>query len=205
MEINKLASVVSTLFSPLLVPTYAVGLSLATTILVLTPLRTRVGVVAAIFMITCVFPMLVIGVLWKAGYVTDPGLNKRTERTVPYLVTMASYIGAGFYLWRVHAPLWLVMFLVGAIFASLTSLVVNRWWKISAHMAAMGGLLGLTIGIGMSSLNVENMVWWIVAVAIMCGAVGSSRLILKRHTPMQVLAGFFNGLVWVLGLFLLAI
>lgn len=203
MDMNRIASVFSTIFSPLLVPTYAVWLSLSVTVLSLIPAGTRAGVVFAMFLITCVMPMLVIGVLWKSGYVSDPGLNKRTERTVPYIVTVLSYVGAGVYLWRVHAPLWLVMFLAGATGAALTSLVVNRWWKISAHMSAMGGLLALALTIGIKNINIDNMVWWIAAIAVCCGAVGSSRLILNRHTPLQVLAGFFNGLAWVLGVSML--
>ena len=43
-----------------------------------------------------------------------------------------------------------------------------------------------------------NMIWWIAAVVVLCGAVGTSRLILERHTPLQVFAGFVNGFVCVL-------
>lgn len=38
---------------------------------------------------------------------------------------------------------------------------------------------------------------WLIATIIAAGLVGSSRLLLNRHTPMQVLAGTANGFVCV--------
>lgn len=193
----RLARIISNVFSPLLVPTYGVWLALTTTYLAVASTKVRWGVTAATFIITCVFPGLFILALWKLGKLSDPGLNKRTERTVPYLITIASYIGFGVYLWSAHAPIWLVMFAAGAALSAVVATVVNRWWKISAHMTAMGGLMALVCRIAIGDIAVTHMLGWAVVVAMLCGAVGSARLILNRHTPLQVAAGFANGFICV--------
>lgn len=195
---NRLAHIISFVFSPLLVPTYAVWLVLATSVLSYTPLSTRVGVTLASFLLTCIFPLIAIGVMWKIGYISEPGLNKRTERTVPYVITALSYVACGIYLWRVNAPMWFVMFIGGALLATIISIVVNRWWKISAHMAAMGGLLAILVRIAISGLAVTPMLWIIILAIVACGAVATARLILERHTLGQVTAGFLNGFLCVI-------
>ncbi len=194
---KKIASIISTVMSPLLVPTYGVWFILHTTVLSLASTSARYSVTGVVWLITCLFPALVIAALWKGGMISEPGLNKRADRTIPYAIAMISYIAAGFYIWRAHAPGWMLAFIGGGLLATTVSMAVNRWWKISAHMAAAGGLLGVAIAIAVSRFAVMNMVWWIVGIALLCGSVGSARLILRRHTLAQELAGFANGFLCV--------
>lgn len=201
--LRKTSSILSTVFSPLLVPTYGVMIGLSTTVLALIPLSTRLSVGAVVLMLTCLLPMLLIGLMWKGGYLSDPGLNKQTERTIPYIITAATFLAAAIYLWRLRAPMWLVMFPTGGLLAAVISLIVNRRWKISAHMAAMGGLFGIVCRIAVSDFAIVNMVWWVALTAVCCGLVAMARLVLNRHTPGQVIAGFVNGFVCVLLLSLL--
>jgi len=196
--IKKFASIVSTVFSPLLVPTYSVWLALSVTVLALAPATDRFKVVLGVFLLTCLMPAVLIVAMWKLGFVSEPGLNKRTERTVPYLITIAGYVMAAFFLVRVNAPLWLTAFLGGAALAALISMIVNRWWKISAHMAGVGGMLGLVTVIAVGPWAITTMVWWVAAAVLVCGLTGTSRLILRRHTMAQVAAGFVNGLLCVM-------
>lgn len=60
-------------------------------------------------------------------------------------------------------------------------------------MAAMGGWLGVTFFIALNHLAVINMMWIVIVIVILAGVVGTARLILERHTPMQLLAGTANG------------
>ncbi len=195
---KKAASLISFIFSPLLVPTYGVCIAMHTTVLSVLPARVLWGVPLVAFIVTCVMPLIAIGGMWKLGYVKDMGLNNRTERTAPYIITAVCYILCGVYLYRSNAPAWLIMFMGGGTLAIVVSMVVNRWWKISSHMAAMGGLLALTVRISMSDLATTDMIWWVCGAVICCGLVGSSRLYLERHTLMQVIAGTANGFVCVL-------
>ena len=71
--------------------------------------------------------------------------------------------------------------------------IINLWWKISTHTAAIGGVMGAVIAF--AEVFSFNPVWWICLVLIMGGIVGTSRLILKLHTLSEVLAGFFLGII----------
>lgn len=195
---KKIASLISFIFSPLLVPTYGVWVAMNTTVLSELPARVLWGVPGVTFLITCILPLMAIAGMWRLGSVSDPGLNERTERTAPFTVTAVSYILCAVYLSKANAPSWLVLFMVGATFATVVSLIVNRWWKISAHMAAMGGLFGLTVRIALSDFATADMLWWVAGVAVCCGLVGTARIGLERHTPWQVAAGWANGFVCVL-------
>lgn len=195
--LEKVAHFLSFVFSPLLVPTYGVVIALNTTVLSVLSAGVKWGVPSVTLLITCVMPMLAIGIMWKLGKVKDFGLNNRTERTVPYLVVTTCYLLCGIYLYKVHAPIWLVMFMCGAVLAAIVSQIVNRWWKISAHMTAMGGLLAITMNIALSDFAVCDMMWVVCGVILCCGLVGTARVGLQRHTFGQVAAGTINGFVCV--------
>lgn len=187
------AKTLSTIFSPLFIPTYGIALALLTTTLyyVETPVKWRV--ILTVLGITAMLPLIAIAFLYKRGLVSDASLNNRRERPVPYAVALLCYIGAIAYLWSVHSPLWLVMFLVGGAAALLLVFVINFFWKISAHGAGMGGLVGMLIAIIAGSLNVWPVVGITMVAIVLCGMVGSSRLILERHTLLQVGAGVALG------------
>ena len=87
--------------------------------------------------------------------------------------------------------------MVGGAAACLVSTVVTLWWKISAHMAGIGGLLVFAIHVHVDGYNVLDMKMIIAMLVLLAGCLGSSRIFMQRHTFMQVLAGFANGLVVV--------
>jgi membrane-associated phospholipid phosphatase len=70
-------------------------------------------------------------------------------------------------------------------------MLVNHWWKISAHMSGIGGLLGAVITL--TYYFKDNTMWLYMALFVIAGLVAFSRLKLKAHTIWQVLAGFFVG------------
>lgn len=194
---KKVAQFLSFVFGPPLVPVYGVWAALNLSILSVLPALVRWSVLGVVAMIVCVVPLLGIWALHKMGYLSDTRLHNQNERTVPYIIIMLCYIGCAFFLYKSNAPLWLVMFIAGAVVATLICAIVNRWWKISAHMTAMGGFMAMVMRMAISHLDDVYMLYPVIIVALLCGLVGSSRLILGRHTPMQVLAGFAVGYICV--------
>jgi membrane-associated phospholipid phosphatase len=73
---------------------------------------------------------------------------------------------------------------------------INLKWKISAHMGAMGGLVGGICAV--SYIAAINPVWVIVLALIFSGLVGISRITLKAHSLPQILWGFALGLISVI-------
>ena len=202
---NLFARVVSGVFSPLMSGTYAMILAIWLSFLTYNPFKAKAIVLMVTFVATCVVPVLAIFGLWKAGVVKAPGLNDRRDRLAPYLVTVAGYCAVAVYTRFVNAPVWLTFMVSGAALALLVITVVNRWWKISGHGAGMGGLCGVVFFMMLSGVEVAPLTVEFLALILLSGIVGSSRLVLGRHTPWQVAAGWAMGFAASFGLPLLAI
>ena len=183
----------SGIFSPLLTPSYGVFLALWVSILCYQQLGTRLVVMLMIFGITCVIPMIAIGLLHNFKLIEDRSLDERKERHLPYIIAILCHTAATIYLVNVHAPSWLVAFMGGVILTCTISLFVNIWWKISAHCAGTGGLLALLFFLHSEGLEAFDLFWLICIAIIICGVVGSARIYEERHTFWQVAAGFING------------
>lgn len=168
---KRISEILSVLFSPLLVPTYGMILAAFLTILRYLPVNLLCTAVGITFVITCLIPVSIIMTLFRSGMVSDPGLNERKERYLPYGAVVLCYLGCGFFFFKASAPLWLPMFFAGAALATVINVAVNYWWKISAHAAAMGGLVALLFRIVASHYALYNMNLWLSAVIILAGAV----------------------------------
>ena len=194
---TKFFRFISALFSPLVVPCYGLALSLCVTPLAILPVNVRLVVLGISALLLFIAPLIAILLLYRAGFVTDPGLNLRKERTIPYCATMLCYLICACYLMRIGAPLWLPAIIIGGCLAILINLIVNLRWKISGHMAGMGGLVAVTFFLTINGLAIRPMLWIVIAALLLAGLVGTARLALNRHTPMQVLCGSINGFLCV--------
>ncbi|HBN63607.1 MULTISPECIES: phosphatase PAP2 family protein [Duncaniella] len=194
---KKISEILSAVFSPLLVPTYGMVLAAFLTILRMLPSNLLWTAIGITFVITCLVPVSAIVALYRSGVIKDPALNNRTERFIPYGVVVLCYLGCGFFFYKASAPFWLPMFFAGGALATVISTVVNCWWKISAHAAAMGGLVALVFRIVASHYALFNMNVWLSGVIIVAGLVMTARVYLSRHTLWQVLAGCANGFLCV--------
>ena len=195
--ITGIARFLSSAMTPLLMPTYGVFLVLWTSILCFLPTGTRVTVMVMVMGITCVLPVVFISVLHHLKLIGDKRLIDRRDRIIPYAFAVLCYVGATFYIDRVHSPMWFTMFMAGASLACLVDFVVSLWWKISAHATGIGGLVALLYQLHVQGLSAFDMFWLLCFTILLAGALGTSRLILKRHTLPQVLAGFACGYVCV--------
>ncbi|MBR1544189.1 MAG: hypothetical protein IJ626_04775 [Muribaculaceae bacterium] len=187
----------STVLSPLLMPTYGVLLILWTSVLCYLPTGTRMAVLAVILGITCILPMVFITVLHNLGFIKDKRLIQQTERLVPYCFGILCYVGAAFYMIHIHSPQWVVMFMVGGTVACIITMLVNLKWKISAHLTGIGGIVALIYQIHIQGLGALNTFWLLCVTILLSGILGTSRLVLHRHTLWQVLAGFASGFLCV--------
>ena len=192
-----LARFASAMLSPMLMPTYGVLLVLWTSYMSSLDLGLRVTILLVIFGITCILPMFFIAMLHQFKIIKDKRLISSKERLYPYIFALLCYIGACFYLDHVHAPKWFIMFCAGGTLAVVVSLVVNLWWKISAHMAGICGIVALIYYMHLQMLEAFSLLWVMVVAVLLAGALGSARIILKRHTFWQVMAGAANGYICV--------
>jgi membrane-associated phospholipid phosphatase len=191
-----IAKIISVIFHPLFIPTYGILLLFSTARFQAVPWLPKLIVGITIFCCTAIIPALIIFLFMKLGKVTSLNVDKRQERTRPYIYSMIAYLFCAYYVWQVNMPFWFVMMIVGGAAAILSLLLVNLKWKMSAHLSSMGGLLA---GILVVSFHyVLNPYGLVIGTLLVTAAVASSRVILEAHTPGQTLAGFFNGFLFVL-------
>lgn len=69
--------------------------------------------------------------------------------------------------------------------------IVNLLYKLSIHMAAIGGVTGMMVAY--APMAGINMTWVILGAVFACGLVGFARLQLSAHSSGQVAAGFAAG------------
>ena len=112
---------------------------------------------------------------------------------VPYIIAIICYTLCYFVMSYFHVPQFMANILVAALLIQVVCAVVNVWWKISTHTAAIGGFEGALVAF--SILFAFNPLWWFCVILVFAGAVGTSRMILRQPSLSQVVAGFMSGTV----------
>lgn len=143
-----------------------------------------------VFFTTCLLPILTIAVLSMSERF-NKAMDKSTDRVLP-LMFSAIYYYIGYYLLG-KLPIFPVykIFLISTILVIILLMIISLRWKISNHMASIGGLTGAFIAL---SLRLEINTSYILAlVFLFAGLIGTARLILKKHNPLQIYAGYALG------------
>ena len=193
---KRIHQIISLVFQPLLMPTYAMLLLMNMDIFILLPLRWRLIAIIGTFIFTGILPALPIWLMMKRGDVNDLFISKREERTMPYLFSFMAYVFWALFMWRtLQFPMFIVAMGMGSAVSIFIIVFINLKWKISAHAAGMGGLCGSVFGV--CYRTAINPVWFFAVILLISGLVALSRLELKAHTPGQVLAGFVVGFIMV--------
>lgn len=187
------SKIISWIFHPLLMPTYGIILVMAYTYLAVFSSEVKLLLTGSTFVLTCIIPGLLIFLLIKQGVTTDVELTDRKERLVPYLIITVSLMITVFFMVKMMVPVWLTYAIIGSCFSSLAAMFINFYWKISAHTLAVGSLTGAAMGI--SLIHAMNPYWLFMALFVIGGLVGTSRIYMGKHTFLQVLGGFCLGLI----------
>lgn len=143
-----------------------------------------------VFLSTCVLPALSIGIL-SLNPKFDRNMEKSTDRILPLLLSSVFYYLGYLILERFAIFPIYNLFLIASVLVQIVLLVISLKWKISAHSAAIGGLIGGIIGL--SFRLQENPVLVLSLLILAAGLIGTSRLILLKHTSSQVYSGFLLG------------
>lgn len=196
--IKILSRALSIILHPLFIPTYGMSLYMYYMhhrIPELPNLYIRVSIITT-FVITALIPIILILILWKRGSISSLHMDKSNERTTPYVYTIICY---GFWSYFVGGGVlelpeaWL-MTALGATIALVAVTVINRWWKISAHLTGMGGLLGgiCSLSLCYSILPISLIIITLTISLLLMYA----RLYMNAHTPAQVVAGYLLGILF---------
>lgn len=195
--LDTIATITSWVLVPLLMPFYAIIMLFFLSPLSAASASAKLGITAIIFVINVVLPMLLVYLLKLFGLVQDVGLNNRKERLIPYIITILSFGASAWFIQTKGAPLWVTMFFIGGAIAAIINFIVNFRWKISAHAAAIAGIVAMLIRLRMEWMPTEGLLTWTIIWVLLAGILGSARIWLGRHTVWQVLAGYTVGFLSV--------
>ena len=155
---------------------------------------------ALTFTATFLLPLLNALLLLKFNIISSLEMKTRQERKIPYLISSIFYFAESYFLMNTDVPVLIKALMFGATLLVVSVLLINLFWKISAHMAGIGGLCGMMLAI---SYRLQiNLLLVIVVLFLIAGLVAFSRLKLRAHNPAQVYAGFLLGVSVQLILFL---
>ena len=133
----------------------------------------------ALFFLT-VGPMTYIGIGVLLGKFTDVDVSVRSQRFGPFIFILISAMLSLFVIRWLHGPRELQLMIVVTVILGLVMTLITLWWKISIHASSMAA--ALTFLIALYGTIIFPGVLLLVAVCW-------SRVVLKRHTLAQVIAG----------------
>lgn len=186
---RPLAHALSILLHPLLMPVITLGLAftLDPHLSYFIEPRSQLVILAMVGIMTVVFPLLSITLLWRSGLVSGPTLPLRQERTAPYAMTLLYQAMAYYLLRRSELDPATFSLVIGGMVALLATLLINLRWKISAHLVGIGGLLGSLSGLVFLHGTIGPL--QLAPFILVAGALGTARLLVSDHSPAQIYAG----------------
>lgn len=189
------AQFLSLLFNPFYLPLLGLIILFTVSALSMMPVMYKLSVLTIVFVFTVLLPMALIRVYRFARGLAPGQIGRRTERTVPYVISIVCYFTCVYIMSALHIPHFMGSLLTGALCIQIICAVINVWWKISTHTAATGGVAGALFAF--SYIFGFNPTGWLCVVFLVAGLLGSCRMILRQHSLSQVIVGFVVGCVCI--------
>ena len=189
----RVARITSIVFTPFSIPFLAFLVLFLFSYLRIMPILYKGIVLGIVYCFTILTPTITIFLFRKINGFARQELSERKKRYVPILLTIISYVFCLLMMRKLNIPWYMTGIIFVSLVISIICILVNLKWKLSEHMAGMGGIIG---GLGsFSALFSYNPVVWLCLFILIAGILGSARIVLGHHTLGEVLSGFVVGLV----------
>lgn len=192
-NIMMLAKAVSMLSSPFYLPIIGLTTLFIFSYLNLLPFTYKVFVLLMVYIFTIFLPTKLIRFYHHYHGWTPFELGARERRIIPYVVSILCYFLCYYLMMLLHMPHLMGSIVVAALATQVVCAIINMWWKISVHMAAIGAMAGSLVSF--AAIFMFNPVWWLCVIFMFSGLVGSARMILRQHTLRQINIGFLVGVI----------
>lgn len=189
----RTARIISGILTPFSIPFLAFLILFLFSYLRIMPLQYKLIVLGIVYCFTILTPTITIFLFRKINGFSRHELSERKKRYMPILLTTVSYIFCLLMMNKLNIPWYMTGIILASLIVSIICIIVNMKWKLSEHMAGMGGIVGGLISF--SALFSYNPVWWLCLFVLIAGVLGSARIILQHHTLGEVLSGFLVGLI----------
>jgi membrane-associated phospholipid phosphatase len=193
--LKTLAKIISILFHPLLLPSYAFAMIYFTNPLLFSAYDPKqlIQIFLTVIINTLIFPVIAILLVWQLKFVKSLSMPDAKDRLVPYLTTGVFYIWGYVVFRKSGMPQILDIIILGAAITLFAVFMFNLFRKVSAHAGAMGAFFMVTVFA--SVLTAYNFNYLPIAVVLLAGIVGSCRLLLGAHDSYEVFAGYLIGMI----------
>ncbi len=189
----RVAKVTSALFTPFSIPFLSFLVLFLFSYLRIMPMAYKLIVLGIVYCFTILTPVVTIFLFRKINGFDIQELTERKKRYVPILLTIISYVFCLLMMRKLNIPWYMTGIILTALIVSVICMIVNLKWKLSEHMAGMGGVIGGLVSF--SALFGYNPVAWLCVFILIAGVLGSARILLGHHTLGEVLGGFTVGLL----------
>jgi len=190
--LHRFSKYISTILHPVLLPTIA---TLVYFILVPThhPLKQIYIIVSLVFLGSYIIPLLLLVLFKSLKLISNYEIEDVKERRIPVI----SFIVISFILGKIffslpQFKLLSLLFFASFIALSFVYLLLYMNFKTSLHLT---GISGFTAFIILISLFYKlNLIYLIALLLFLIGLLATARLILKAHSPTELIAGFSVGI-----------
>ena len=189
----RVARITSIVFTPFSIPFLAFLVLFLFSYLRIMPILYKGIVLGIVYCFTILAPTITIFLFRKINGFARQELSERKKRYVPILLTIISYVFCLLMMRKLNIPWYMTGIIFVSLVISIICILVNLKWKLSEHMAGMGGIIGGLVSF--SALFSYNPVVWLCLFILIAGILGSARIVLGHHTLGEVLSGFVVGLV----------
>ncbi|HAB27905.1 MAG: hypothetical protein CMP05_08245 [Xanthomarina sp.] len=190
---NQLLKSISFIFHPVLMPLLGVVFYFSKSPRFI-PMEIIRAKIISLSILTIFLPILLYYLLKNIGQVQSFYLNSTKERVLPLFINGCISV---LIINRVLPPteiIELYYFFVGILISTLACFILALLnFKASIHMIAVCGVTMFYIALSIHfSININGT---LALMFILIGAIATSRLHLKAHTPTELLIGAFIGLL----------
>lgn len=196
---KKFAMAVSVIFQPIFVPLYSLIILFNADTYITYAVNPEVKkfIYLVTLLNTIILPIGVFYYFYRAKLIETIHMHTAKERSLPFLTTVVFHMSTFYLFSKAPMPDLFPNLILGAALSVSTAFVINLKWKVSIHMLGMGGIVGTIIGL-ILRYQVDA-IQLVMALVILSGVVGYSRLRLDAHTPLQVYVGFVLGTLIMAG------
>lgn len=192
-DIILAARVISMVFTPFYLPIVGLAALFLFSYLRLMPWGYKLTVLGLVYLFTILLPTFLIRLYrhyqgWKPF-----DLIVRERRMVPYVISIVCYSVCYYLMSMAHIPHFMGSILVAAVLIQVVCALINTWWKVSVHEAAIGGVTGALLAFAI--IFTFDPIWWFCLTLFLSGIVGTSRMMLRQHSLSQIVVGWFIGCV----------
>jgi membrane-associated phospholipid phosphatase len=189
----KFHKFISTILHPIVLPTLGVFLYFVFVSKSFDK-RLQLIVLGLVFVLTYVVPVLLLLFLKNFGFIKDFQVSTIKERRFPviFMILLLYFLGNTIIQIPTIRNLG-ILFYGTSLSLTCIYLLFSVKLKSSLHLVSMGNMIGFFLI--MTNINSLSMLPIIILLILLSGILASSRLYLKAHTPVELLIGFFLGIV----------